>query len=168
MIKIDNQTLQEIGDLFLEHIQDRTLKGLDKDNEPFKAYSTNKFVMPAAGVTKRARALLKKNGDLVYFQTKGGEDWILVNGYLALKKAIMAKTSYDGTVNLNLTGEMMRSFNVISVGNNSITLGFVDKNQADKAEWNIARGRDFLGLVFDGDLANDVRTMLLNGGLTFG
>ena len=71
----------------------------------------------------------------------------------------MQKTSYDGTVNMTLTGEMMRNFTVIETNDNSFTLGFTDTDMAQRAVYNQQKGRDFIGLS-NADL-NDLKFLEL-------
>lgn len=141
----DNQ-INKIALHCLKLINDRTLKGIDKDGEPFKAYSNKPFKMPFSRGTKRALDDLIKRGEAQVIKQNGVVYVIVKTGYLGYKKAYMQKTSYDGTVNMTLTGEMMRNFTVIETNDNSFTLGFTDTEMAQRAVYNQQKGRDFIGL----------------------
>lgn len=137
------------GRFLIKMMRARTLAGFDKFHRAFKPYSTNKFARPAAGVTKRARKILVDNGQIHYFNTKAGSLWMVVDGYLALKKAIYQATDWNGNVNLALSGQMLRSMTVVESADNSVTIGFGRTEDALKAFWNIEKGRDFFGFTED-------------------
>lgn len=163
-IIINPGTLKKIGMVIIANIQKRTESGIDADGKPFKAYSTKTFAMPSGAITKRAQKILVKDGNLQYFNTKGGSLWaVIIGGYAVLKKAVYAKTSSNGTVNLMATGAMMRSLRVQSTGNNSITLGFANTESANKAYYNKVMGREFLGLSPDDLNDSDIKRMLASG-----
>lgn len=159
------ETLKKIGNILVRKILDRTAQGIDYEGKEFKDYSRNTFALPAGAVTKRARKILAKNGQLSWFR-KGGSRWIVVQGgYRNLKMATYAQTSYNGTVNLTATGEMMRSMKVIHTGDNEITIGFKDAENAAKAYYNKLMGREFLGVLPDDWNDPEINALLLDGSI---
>ncbi len=158
------QQLKRIGLHILSMIRDRTAKGIDKDGKPFKPYSTNPFKMPYAVATKSAVKKLIQDGKAILFN-RGGTKFVLIkSGYLDYKKLVYNGTSYDGTVNLMLTGRMLQDLNVLRFDNNQIIIGFNNMEMAQRAMFNINRGRDFLGLS-DADLQNPKLKELLAEGI---
>jgi len=143
-VKIPNLTKQLLGLEIVKHIRKRTLEGKDKDGKPFKEYSTRHFAMPSGATTKAALNRLESAGKLFWFK-KGESEWVVIEGgYKALKAAW--KPQFGGTVNLTLTGQMMKDLSVIELSSDVITIGFNKEENAEKALWNIDRGRDFLGI----------------------
>jgi antitoxin component of RelBE/YafQ-DinJ toxin-antitoxin module len=140
--------LKRIGLHLVSLIRDRTAKGIDKDGLPFKSYSKNAFGMPYGATTKKAVKELVKQGKAIIFTSKNNKKWVLFKtGYLDYKKLLYKDTSYDGTVNLMLTGRMLGNLNVIRTENNQIIIGFSNTEMAERAKYNINRGRDFMGLA---------------------
>jgi len=137
----------KLGVLIENYIKDRTLKGLDKNENPFKAYSTKPFSIPASAVPKYAIATLKKNKQLQYFVKNKVRYVVIKSGYLHYKKLLFSKTSYDGTVNLTLTGSMLRSFQLQNYSVKEITLGFTRPEAVKIYYFNVLKGRDFLGIT---------------------
>lgn len=127
-------------------IKERTLNGLDINDEPFKPYSTRPFKLPSGAVTKRARKLLLKEKKIQYFKRNGRLWMVVFGGYAALKKAIYKQTNYGGGVNLTLTFSMLRNLQIINIKRNEFIIGFKSREASQKAEWNIAKGRQFFGL----------------------
>lgn len=163
-----SESLTKAGLRYMKIIQDRTLKGEDEKGRPFKAYSTKPAPYPFGKFPKRAFAILKKeNGKLVMFRNKSGVLMVTVpGGYAALKKAIYKQTNYDGTVNLTLTGEMLRDMTTLQPPDNkTIVIGFNDAWNAKKALMNAMRGRKFLGLT-DKDKQDKIALNALGEGLT--
>jgi hypothetical protein len=160
---IKPEILKRIGLIFIQKIQDRTAAGLDEKGEPFKAYSTNKFGMPSAAIPKRVKKMLTKNGQLTYYR-RGGITFVLVHGgYAVLKAAMYQKTSYGGTVNLMQTGAMLRSMRVMTAGNNEITIGFGNSEDAAKAYYNLLMGREFLGVLPEDWDDAEIQELLASG-----
>lgn len=121
----------------------RILSGKDKNDNDFKAYSYRPFAMPAGATTKGALKLLGANKQ--YFETKTGATWVVIKGgYLALKKA--RSPEWDGTVNLTVTGAMLRSMAVMQRGVNMFKIGFTRSEEAQKMIWQIVKGRDGFGI----------------------
>lgn len=137
----------KLGVLIENYIKDRTLKGLDKNEKQFKAYSTKPFSVPAATVPKYALAILKKSKQLQYFVKNKTKYVVIKLGYLYYKKLLFSKTAYDGTVNLTLTGNMLRSFQLQNYSVKEITLGFTRPEAVKIYYFNILKGRDFLGIT---------------------
>jgi len=132
----------------LRLIRDRTQDGLDVNDMPFKAYSTRTFKMPVSNGTKRALGILKSQGDVEYRILGGVKYAIVKGGYLNYKRAYIQSSgnSWNGKVDLTMTGAMLRDLNVIETSNNSFKLGFTNIEMSQRALKNIDRGRDFLGL----------------------
>lgn len=127
-------------------IQDRTLKGLDKDGNEFKKYSERPFKIPYGAGNNRTIKMLLSNESAV-IRKIGNEIYVIIKtGYAGYKKAYMSNTTYDGTVNLSMTGAMLRDLTPLSYDNSSFTIGFNNIELAERASFNIQRGRDFLGL----------------------
>lgn len=62
------QQRQDLADLVIEHIFDRTNRGLDKNNVPFKKYSKeyeNSLAFKAAGKIKGGKPNLQLSGDML-------------------------------------------------------------------------------------------------------
>lgn len=147
MITFTNESLQRIGAKAVYAIIQRVQnKGLDIYDSPMKEYSTRPFAIPI-GAAKSAIKRIAPT-DKAYFKTKSGATWVVIkNGYAALKKQLYAGTSWDGrTVNLTQSGLMMKSIKVINVGNNKFTIGFDNRDGAQRALWNIQNGRNFFGI----------------------
>lgn len=153
-MKYDPQALKRLGFIIVARIKRRTEEeNVDRYGKPFKPYSARPFAMPSGATTKRARAVLYKDGGIQYFRSPASEKlWIVVlGGYRALKDAEFAKAGGAGNVNLSRTGSMLRSLTVTGVNaeTGTITIGFSRVDAAQKAKWNIDKGRDFLGITDD-------------------
>lgn len=160
---INKETLQKVGNKIVSLIYERTASGKDVNGSPFKAYSTKPFKMPAAAVTKRARKILLKNNEISYFR-KNGLLWLVAkNGYLPIKKAIYKQTSYDGTVNLILKGQMLRSMSASTVGSDSVRVSFNSGEMTQRAIYNIEKGRNFFGISEKEIQDNNLYQILLEG-----
>ena len=166
-VRYKPQQLQKIGLHLLSILRDRTAKGLDKDGKPFKPYSTNAFKVPYSQSTKSAVLQLIKDGKAILFNRGGVKFALIKSGYLDYKKLIFKGTSYDGTVNLMLTGRMLQDLNVLRTDNNQIVIGFNNMEMAERAMYNIKRGRDFMGFS-DADLQDIRLKELLSEGLEIG
>lgn len=159
LIPLSNTGLQRIGLKVVELITLRTLEGKDYEDKPFKPYSTKPFAMPSGATTKSSLKVLGKD-NFSYFRTKSGSLWIVVKGgYQALKKARMSGTDYTGGVNLSLSGAMLRGLKVISSSANLVKIGFSRSELAQRAYFNEAKGRKFLG-ISPKDLENLKPTIL--------
>lgn len=143
-VTIPNLSKRLLGIEIVNHIRKRTLEGKDKDGKPFKGYSTRPFAMPAGAATKGAISRLESSGGLTWFSS-GKSKWILIKGGYRAYKAVR-KPQDGGVVNLTLSGQMMKDLGVIALPTDGITIGFNRKENAEKALWNIERGRDFLGV----------------------
>ncbi len=151
---IDKKTLEFASTLALSQIIQRTSEGKDQAGKPFKPYSTKPFAMPLGAykqnTTQRQRKNLKDR-DLTQIITskRTGNKWILIKGgYAAFKYARFPSRS--GKVDLQvrgMRGGMLSNLQVIKIGENSFTIGFTTEEMRDLAKWNIAKGRDFLGLT---------------------
>lgn len=150
-----------LGTAIVNHIRDRTLEGKDKDGKAFKHYSTNTFAMPSGAITKRALSALDKAGDIIWFTTKTGAEWVLIKGGYKRLKAVK-RPSHGGTVNLTDTGKMMADLTVISYPADGIRIGFNRAENAQKASWNIEMGRDFFGIE-DSELEKMAEKFLSSG-----
>lgn len=143
-VTIPNLSKQLLGLEIVKHIRKRTQEGRDKDGKPFKPYSTRYFAMPSGATTQAALKRLESAGNLFWYK-KGKSEWVVIKGgYKALKAAW--KPQFGGTVNLTLTGQMMKDLSVIALPKDGIQIGFNREENAEKALWNIDRGRDFLGM----------------------
>lgn len=147
--------MQRLGSKVELFIKERTLKGLDKDNRPFKPYSTNPFALPAAALPKYIVRQLEKSNQIKYFYRKRIKFALVMTGYAKYKAMRYAKTGYDGTVNLTMTGSMLRSFIVLQATNKSVTLGFQRQQAALIYYFNVLKGRDFIGIT-----ANDLNKLI--------
>lgn len=145
--KIDDKFGFMLGAAVMQHIKERTLLGLDKDDKPFKPYSTKPFALPFAALPKYAVRRLKAENNLGYTRRNGVLFAIVMSGYAKYKALRYSITSYDGEVNLNLTGSMMRSFVVLRFDSEKVVLGFNRKQAAAVYYFNTLRGRDMLGIT---------------------
>lgn len=123
----------------------RTLSGLDKDDKPFRPYSTRPFKMPYRSVENKQKLKSIETG---WAKQKG---WIVIKGgYSAYKSAMRTSGSQ---VNLWMTGEMLKSFVTLDSSQNAntgeinINYGFRNETQAAKALGNRERGRDIFGVT---------------------
>jgi len=148
------------GTAVVNHIRDRTLAGKDKDGKPFKAYSTNDFAMPSGAITQRAIKALEKSGNLIWFKRNDSE-WVLIKGGYKVLKAVK-RPSHGGVVNLTDSGKMLADLTVIAYPADGIRIGFNREEEAEKAGWNLARGRDIFG-VEDSVLEDMAEQYLLSG-----
>lgn len=162
-VKYTPVQLKRIGLHLLSLIRDRTAKGLDAKGLPFKSYSKNPFVIPYAVATKKAVNELVKQNKAVIFYRAGKKMALIKSGYLEYKKLVYKDTSYDGTVNLMLTGRMMQDLNVLDLQDNKILIGFNNTEMAERAGFNAMRGRHFLGFS-DKDFADTRLKELLSSG----
>lgn len=164
MILIDDKTVRLVAKQAITLIKKRTEQGNDIDDKPFKPYSDKNFVMPAAAIKKGQRTAMNKAGLLEYFNVGKGDSavqWVVViGGYVVYKKYYMAKAQgYSAnTVNLTLTGSMLRSMNIKQISGNNISIGFNRSEEANKAVWNISKGRNFFSLS-----PNDVKKINFDG-----
>ena len=159
-VKYSQSQTQKIADKSVYLMKKRILAGLNKNDVPFKEYSAKPFAMPSGATTKGTLAKVDKQ----FFKSKKtGNLWVVIKGgYLALKKA----RSPEGgdKVDLTVTGGMLRSLGVTKVSSGSFTIGFTRSEEAQKMYWQIAKGRDPIGLS-----PNDLKelTPLLQTGLEF-
>ncbi len=144
---LTSEQAQRLGNKIELFIKERTLKGLDKDNKSFKPYSTRPFALPYASLPKYAAKRLYKTNQLSFFRRNGVLFVAVKSGYAKYKALRYAKTSYNGVVNLTLTGSMLRAFAVLDAKPNEIKIGFTRRNAAMVYYYNVMRGRDFLGIV---------------------
>jgi hypothetical protein len=148
MVNIQDDLLRKIGERYIQIIVERTLKGDDKNGDPFPPYSGHPFKMPSGAIGKTVRKVMYRAGQLSYFRNNNKALWVVINGgYRDLKKMIFRNAGYDGTVNLWLSGNMLGSLRVISADNNLVKIGFTRDEEARKAEWNADKGREFMGLT---------------------
>lgn len=103
--------------------------------------------MPAAAVPKYAIKKLQSATRISYFKRNGILFATVKSGYAKYKMMLYAKTSYNGVVNLTLTGSMLRSFALLSAKANQIVLGFHRKQAAALYYYNVLKGRDMLGIT---------------------
>lgn len=158
--------IKRIAAKSLQIIVERTLDGIDRFGRPFKPYSSKGFSMPYAAIPKRASKVLLKNGELKLFRRNKILFAFVSGGYVRLKSQINSKTTYDGKPNLTLTGRMLESLKVVELGENYFKIGFTLPEQAQKAQWNAERGREFLGLS-PNDLDNSELKQAFVEGLKF-
>ena len=78
-------------------------------------------------------------------------------------KAIYKQTSYDGTVNLILKGQMLRSMSASTVGSNAVKVTFNSNEMTQRAMYNIEKGRNFFGITDKEIQDNKLFDMLLEG-----
>lgn len=150
-IQLSDADLTRIGLHGATMIVERTLKGIDRHGNPFAPYGETPFAMPLGAITARARQALGEN--LHEFTTKQGALWAVIEGgYAAFKAAAYPQDA--GSVNLSQTGRMLNSLTVVRTDptKNSVTLGFVTGEEAQKAWYHTQAGagpsrviRDFLG-----------------------
>lgn len=148
MFKFKESGLRKLALFFIGVIQKRTLEGKDADGKPFKGYSTKPFAMPSGAITKRAVKSMVSAEEANY-TNHNGKLWIVVRGgYKVAKKRIMENSpGYDGTVNLTLSGRMLKALTPVTVNSKGeIVIGFTREEDAQKAIWNEESGRKFLGL----------------------
>ena len=138
--------MELIGYRLKEIIMERSLEGRDKNNQPFRDYSTRPFAMPAAAIQKYVRKQLERNDEIRYFKRNRTLFGVILYGYKRLKSLIYAKAGGYGNVNLWATGEMWGDFDVIKSGENYVKLGFTRPRSAAVMYYNIQRGRDPLGI----------------------
>ena len=147
MIILKPDFLRKLGAQMVTLIVKRTQSGYDVNDQNFKRYSSLPFAMPAGAMTKRTRTSMEADEELSYFSTKTGATWVVIKrGYATYKRYIMKNATSSGGVNLTVTGNMLRSIGIKSVSVNNIKLGFNRTEEAEKAVWNIAKGRNFFGL----------------------
>lgn len=164
---VDPAILTKIGNRVISLIIQRTTEGKDINGKPFRGYSTRPFALPAGATTKRALAILVKDGRASYFTTRAGSLWVVIkDGYKALKEAEFAKAGGAGGVTLQRTGRMLRAMTVTSVNASppGIVLGFTRTEDAQKAFWNQQRGRVFFGITAE-EFGNDseIAKLLVEG-----
>jgi len=129
-----------------------------------------------AVLSKAKRKQAIKAGEISFFRNTKGEKrkatkglWITWRGGYRQYKGFMKPNENTAVVNLDLTGRMLRNIRLknidlsehlelvlnkenmitgatIRVPTVEITIGFGMEKEALKAEWNINRGRDFMGL----------------------
>jgi len=159
--------------LLREKIKDNTKEGIDKDGNPFKAYSTKPFAMPSGAVANKQKmkkvtdTKRTKKGIVSFHKTKKGSLWVTwLNGYKEYKRIMFGQSD---KVNLFNTGNMVDSFAVLRVKESKknniitkfgdlkspiptevkITLGWKGprgKELSKIAGYNRDKGRDMLGL----------------------
>lgn len=167
-IKYSEQAINRIGLQALRLIRKRTLSGLDAEDKPFKPYSTKALSMPSGWFRKMHLKELVKAKEAFYFKDKNGSLKVLIKGgYFSYKTAVMKRLGGTAnTVNLSLTGAMLRGMQVISTDNNSLQIGWGNINLALRTKGNIDRGRNFLGLS-PNDLKDSTLLSLLADGIMF-
>lgn len=158
----DAQGIKTLALKFISIIRARTLRGLDKQGNPFKPYSTKPLAIPSGAITKRAAKELVKSQEAAYFE-RNGKLWIVIQGgYKAAKAAMKKQTDWDGTVNLSLSGAMLKDLTPLTYDTEgNITIGFASTENAKKARYNRFYGREFLGLTDAEMNAPDVQELIL-------
>jgi hypothetical protein len=147
MIVLKPDFIRKLGAQMVTLIVKRTQSGMDITDKKFKAYSTRPFAMPAGAINRRTLKALDQDEQITYFKTKIKSTWVIVEGgYATYKRYLMKNATSSGGVNLTITGSMLRSMNVKSTGENSLIIGFNRTEEAEKAMWNINKGRNFFGL----------------------
>lgn len=151
--------LRRAGLRAIRLIVDRTQAGTDRHGTAFAPYSTTPFALPAGGGARGALSRLEDRDEASFFQTKEGALWAIVEGgYAAYKAERYGQDS--GQVNLTATGSMIRGLTIVDVqtadARASVTLGFTDPSEAEKAYYHSVSGagksrtiRDFMGLTDD-------------------
>lgn len=144
------EQLNALGLYAAEMIRERTAKGIDAEGKPFKPYSTKTFFRPVGGLTAKQRAALAKlvkENKAEYIMKDGQKLWALINGYDTWKSVAFPDEYDGGIVNLRATGKMMDALTVIDVkeSKGEVTLGWARPELARIAQYNIDRGRMFLG-----------------------
>lgn len=158
MLKFKESRLRLIAQMINSIIKERTTSGIDKFGKSFKEYSTKPFKtsykgFPNKGILKQ----MVKSEQAVVFENAKGYKMVLVKiGYADYKKQLYAKTNYSGKVNLTLSGRMLQDQTVLRASENTIIIGFNNRDMAKRVAQNISRGRDFLGLPNE-VLLNDPR-----------
>lgn len=149
-MKFSDALLTGIGNAALAMIEENIRNGVDADGKPYN-YSTNPFYRPYN--PSLCGQLGKANEGKLYnivHSKKTGQLGMIIMGYDAYKKAV--NPSAYGNF-LTWSGKMLRSMNIIHKGDNSVTIGFTDPQQAQKAAWlnvsGVGKGRKlwkFMGL----------------------
>lgn len=147
-MRIPIDVINKIANYSITLIKERTLKGIDANDRPFKEYSRNPFKIPVAGSKTALKYLESKDKSSVSYFMRNGKHWAVVhNGYLAFKSALYRNSSWDGkTVNLWNTGLMLKSLTVLRVNQSQFVIGFTNADASERAYYNLMRGRNFFGL----------------------
>ena len=157
-------------------IKENTQSGKDRYARRFIPYSKRPFAMPYGAVANKAkRKKAIKDGEVSFFTNNTGTRkvtnglWIVWKGGYVAYKGYMMPRANTNTVDLTFRNHMLKSLKAVgmeigeevvlkfgdggeligevaTIPSISITIGFTDKTQRQKAIWNIQRGRDFLGL----------------------
>lgn len=152
MINLEQKYLLKLGKQMITLIQKRTQSGYDIEDKEFIPYSKKPFAMPVGAINKGVlkKLMYKKNrNEVIFFNKNKDKLWVVIKGgYYRYKQ--FAKTNNSGysvdTVSLTMSGSMLRSLTVINASNNQIKIGFNNTDEANKAYWNIQKGRNFFGL----------------------
>ncbi|HAT75543.1 MAG TPA: hypothetical protein DCS19_01560, partial [Flavobacterium sp.] len=155
-VTLTEADLKKVALKAVELIKKRTASGKDAKGSAFKKYSERWFARPAGGITRSKMKLLsneakRSNDNVVFFKTKAGKSWLLINGYKKFKSIVYPDEFQGGTVNLRATGDMLDGLGYINADSKAMkfTLGWVDTELAERAFFNEEKGRSLLGLTDD-------------------
>lgn len=143
-------------------IKENTNKGLDKNGQPFRPYSTKPFAMPGGALQEylgsKFNSFVKneQNGHWYITKKNGRIGYIVLGGYFALKSARFATGA--GIVDLQVRGVrgggMLSGINIVAEDASSITIGFSNEDAAKLALYHTRLGagksrviRDFFGIT---------------------
>lgn len=163
--------LRQIGVRAVQMISDNVRLGVDSKGNRF-SYSTKPFAMPG-GKFRGVKGFIEEKR-LEAFTTKSGHLWYVVTGgYKDLRR--MRGQNPEGDY-LQATGAMMRNLNVTKLTDASVSIGFDDPVQEQKALWlsvtGVGRSRRlwrFMGLqpAQEAELAEFAGKLIVGSGLKF-
>lgn len=127
----------------IKKVTDRLAKALKTTFSPRQMRGV--AVKLVSTIRKRVRSGYGVQGD---FKPKQKLD-ALSPRYIDARKRFkgLDSTTRPGKSNLTLTGQMLRTFKVITVTTKKVTVGFTDDFAGKKAEWVSIQGRPWLGVT---------------------
>jgi len=128
-----NQLLKNIGNTVIGMVQQNIAAGRDKDGNSFQ-YSDKPFYMP---YNRAVRAKLGKDQEgklynIVTSKRTGKLGMIILCGYANYKAKV--RPNAEGKF-LQWTGKMLRNMNITDISDDTVTIGFPDPVQSQKAFW---------------------------------
>ncbi|MCL2313578.1 MAG: hypothetical protein FWC41_14065 [Firmicutes bacterium] len=163
--------IDELARTIIDAIKDNTKSGKDRMGIPFKPYSENPLLIPYSGIYDMS--MVNPNTTVVGWSQTKGAGIVWPGGYKAYKSDMLGVDT--NTVDLTFTGEMLDSmtYEIDTIKENTfeikitgldlvhpilptLTIRIFPEMQA-RAAFNIAEGRDFMGLPDDklNEIIND-------------
>lgn len=157
---INRAVMLRIGNQVIAIIRNRTNAGvfLEGSSAGAENYSTKPFAAPFGGIVaqlgkgKAAQLYKELRGEKgsIFRSNKSGKLWLRISGgYKEIRQRGGRQSEH---ANLQWSGRMMKALQIVSVGEDSVTIGFLAPEEGQKAAWHsvLGAGRSRVKRVFVG------------------